>query len=167
MADIIKIILPPESAEKSPVAPSSTGSSTAASSGGSADAALSAQGVVRGARNILAATGIKQIADNVIAYNISTVSLRTGAAEYQQKLQFIYSESSQALSSVAAIGMGALFGGPAGAAVAAVGVGLNYIMKALNWSENANTIRINENREDISIQMQNIRAGSLGRRNGS
>ena len=163
MADIIKIVLPSESAEKSPVAASSAETGASSPSGGSTDASLSAKDVVSGAKKVVAMTGIKQIADSVISYNISTVSMRTGASEYQQKLQFAYSEGMQLASSVGAIAMGAVMGGPAGAAVA---VGLSYVMKAIGWAQNANTIQIAENREDISIQMQTVRAGALGRRNG-
>lgn len=166
MADIIRIILPSESAEGSPVATSSADSGTASPSGGSSDAALSAQSVVSGAKKVLAFTGIKQIADSAISYGISTISMRTGASEYQQRVQFAYNEGMQALSSVSAIGMGAVIGGPAGAAVAAVGVGISYLMKMIGWAQNENTLQIEENQEDISIRMQTIRAGALGRRNG-
>lgn len=166
MADIIKIVLPSESAEKSPVAASSAETGTNSPSGGSSDASLSARDVVNGAKKVMAMTGIRQIADSVISYNISTVSMRTGESEYQQKLQFAYSEGMQLASSAGAIAMGAVMGGPAGAAVAAVGVGLSYVMKAIGWAQNANTIQIAENQEDISIQMQTVRAGALGRRNG-
>lgn len=167
MADIIKIILPSEGQDKTPVAPSSAdGTSPSAPSSGT-DGALSAKDVVSGARRIVAATGIKQIADSLISYQISTVSLRTGATEYQQRLQFAYNEGMSALSSIGAIGMGFVMGGPAGAAVAAVGVGISYITKFIGWAQNANTLQIEENKEDISIQMQRLRAGNLGRRNGS
>lgn len=167
MADIIRIVLPAETDKKTPVATSSNDSGTSSSSNGSGDAALSAKDVVRAAKKVMAYTGIKQIADSAISYELSTVSLQTGATEYQQKLQFVYSESRQAASSVGAIAMGGIMGGPAGAAIAAVGVGISYMMKFIGWAQNANTIQIKENREDISIQMETIRAGSLGRRNGS
>ena len=164
MADIVKIVLPSETAENSPVA-SSAPSAAPVSSGG--DARATAQQVVRGAKTILAATGIRAIADNLISYHISTVSLRTGATEYQQKLQFWYSAGMSAASSAAAIGTGFLMGGPVGAGIAAAGVALSYAMKGLNYWENANTIDINDRREEIGIQMQIVRAGAMGRRNGS
>lgn len=167
MADLIKIILPSDDAGKSPVAKSSSEQSAPSSSGGGNDGAITAKQVVSGAKKILAMTGIKQIADSVISYEISSVSLRTGASEYQQKVQFAYSEGMQAASSVGAIAMGAIMGGPAGAAIAAAGVGLSYVMKFIGWAQNENTIQIEQNREDVSIVMQNIRAGALGRRNGS
>lgn len=169
MADIVKIVLPSDEGTKTPIATSSTdagSASSSSSSGSSSDGALTAQMAVGAAKKIVAATGFKQIADSVISYDISKISLRTGATEYQQKVQFAYNEGMNAASSIGAIGMGALIGGPAGAAVAAAGVGISYIMKIIGWAQNANTIQIQENQEDISIQMQMIRAGSMGRRNG-
>lgn len=167
MADIIRIVLPAEADKKTPVAASSDSGGSASSENGSGDAALTAKDVVHAAKKVMAYTGIKQIADSVISYELSTVSLQTGATEYQQKLQFAYSEGRQLASSVGALAMGGIMGGAAGFAVAAVGVGISYMMKFIGWAQNANTIQIKENREDISIQMETIRAGSLGRRNGS
>lgn len=74
-------------------------------------------------------------------------------------MQFVYGEVSQAVSSAGAIAMGALMGGPVGAGVAALGVGVSYVMKFIGWAQNANTLRLQKNVEDISIQMQTIRAG--------
>lgn len=118
---IIKIILPSEEQKKTPVAQSnsdssttSTSSTSSSSSGGSG--ALSAQDVIGAGKKIMAYTGIKQIAESYITYNLSTVDLRTGASEYSQKLQFAYNEGSQAYIAVGSIAMGAAVGGVVGAA---------------------------------------------------
>lgn len=102
--------------------------------------------------------------DRAVSYGISTITLRTGAREYEERLNFVYSEGKHLVDSGAAIVTGAKVGGPMGAAVAAVGVALSYINKAIGWAQNANRLRIQQAREDISIRMASVRAGSLGRR---
>lgn len=109
-------------------------------------------------------SGIKRIADSMINYRVSTISLRTGAQEYQQRVQFVYSEASQALSAVGTVAAGAIMGGPVGAGLAAVGVGVTYLMKAIGWAQNADRLRMEQDKESISIAMQDIRAGFEGRR---
>ena len=161
---IIRIELPSGAEKKTPVAESSAQPDIPSSDAGGG--AVTAKDVLNASKKVVAFTGIKQIADSVISYQISTVELRTGATEYQQKLQFAYSEGAQALSSVATIGMGFAMGGPVGGAVAAVGVGISYVMKFIGWIQNENTIQLKGDREDISIQMAMIRAGVSGRRNG-
>ena len=157
----IRITLPQGSEKDSAVAKSAANTST--SQDGSAPS-TTAKDMIGTAKTVVAYTGAKRIAEAYITHNINTVSLRTGATEYEQKLQFAYSEGSQAIGSVAAIAMGAAVGGPAGAAVAAVGVGINYIMKAVNWSQNADKIQIQKALEDVSLQMQRARMGTAGSR---
>ncbi len=171
MAEIVRLILPAEGeAKKTPVAQSAPGDgsgSSSSSGSGTGDGALSASDVVGAAKKVVAYTGIKQIANSVISYEISTVNLRTGAAEYQQRLQFAYNEGSKALSSVGAIAMGAVVGGPAGAAVAAAGVALSYIMKFIGWGQNAARLQTEQNLENISLGFASVRAGITGRRSNS
>lgn len=164
MAEIIRIILPDESASKSPTAQSASDGGSSSPGGGSGDGSLTAKEVVSGAKKVMAYTGAKQIADSVISYRISTVNLRTGASEFQQKLQFAYSEGSQAASSIGSIVMGGILGGPQGAALAAAGVGLSYLMKFIGWGQNERTLQMQQGLEDVSINMANIRAGVSGRR---
>lgn len=169
---IIRIVLPAEDEQKkTPVAQSNADSSTtstsstSSSSGGSG--ALSAQDVIGAGKKIMAYTGIKQIAESYITYNLSTVNLRTGAAEYSQKLQFAYNEGSQALSAVGSIAMGAAVGGVVGAAVAAVGVGISYLMKFIGYAQNAQRLETEQNLESISIGFASTRAGVSGRRSNN
>ena len=115
----------------------------------------------------MAYTGIKQIAESYITYNLSTVNLRTGASEYSQKLQFAYNEGSQALSAVGSVAMGAAVGGVVGAAVAAVGVGISYLMKFIGYAQNAARLETEQNLESISIGFASTRAGVSGRRSNN
>lgn len=168
---IIKIILPSEEQKKTPVAQSNADSSTTSTSSTSSSSggngALSAQDVIGAGKKIMAYTGIKQIAESYITYNLSTVNLRTGASEYSQKLQFAYNEGSQALSAVGSIAMGAAVGGVVGAAVAAVGVGISYLMKFIGYAQNAARLETEQNLESISIGFASTRAGVSGRRSNN
>ena len=157
----IRITLPQGTEKESAVAKSAANTST---NQDNSTPSTTAKDVIGMAKTVVAYTGAKRIAESYISHSINTVSLRTGATEYEQKLQFAYSEGSQAVGSVAAIAMGAAVGGFAGAAVAAVGVGLNYIMKAINWSQNADKIQMQKDLESISLQMQRTRMGTAGSR---
>lgn len=169
---IIRIVLPAEDEQKkTPVAQSNADSSTTSTSSTSSSSggngALSAQDVIGAGKKIMAYTGIKQIAESYISYELSTVNLRTGASEYSQKLQFAYNEGSQALSAVGSIVMGAAVGGVAGAAVAAVGVGISYLMKFIGYAQNAQRLETEQNLESISIGFASTRAGVSGRRSNN
>lgn len=168
MAEIVRIVLPSEADNRTPVAQSNTESGASSSgSTGSGDGALTVKDAVRAAKKVVAYTGIKQIANSVISYEVSTVNLRTGAAEYQQKVQFAYSEGAQALSSVGSILMGGIMGGPVGAGIAAAGVGLSYLMKFIGWGQNAQRLETEQNLESISLNFASIRAGVSGRRSNN
>lgn len=165
MAEIVRLILPEETTQSTPVAQGPADAGTSSSSGGgSVDGFLTAKQAIRATQKVMAYTGMKQIAESYIAYRISTVNLRTGASEFQQKLQFAYNEGSQLAGSIGAVFMGGIIGGIPGAVTAAAGVGLTYLMKLIGWAQNYNTIRTQENLEDVSIGMANIRAGVSGRR---
>lgn len=60
--------------------------------------------------------------------------------------------------------MGFIMGGPAGAGIAAAGVGLSYLMKFIGWQQNSVRLDLEQNLENVSIGMANIRAGTAGRR---
>lgn len=157
----IRITLPQGMEKESAVAKSAANTSTSKDSSSQSSTAKDMIGM---AKTVVAYTGAKRIAEAYITHQINTVSLRTGATEYEQKLQFAKSEASQAVGSVAAIAMGAAVGGPAGAAVAAIGVGINYMMKFIGWSQNADKIQMQKDLESISLQMQRVRMGTGGSR---
>lgn len=157
----IRITLPQGTEKESAVAKSAANTSTGQDNN---EPSTTAKDMIGMAKTVVAYTGAKRIAESYISHNINTVSLRTGATEYEQKLQFAYSEGSQAVGSVAAIAMGAAVGGLPGAAIAAVGVGLNYIMKAIGWAQNAEKIQMQKDLEDVSLQMQRARMGISGSR---
>lgn len=139
-------------------------SNTGEESSQETSSSISAKQAVRAAKKVVAMTGVKRLADAYVNYTVSTVALKTGATEYEQKLQFITSEVSQGVGAIGAIAGGALFGGLAGAAVAAAGVAVNYAMKGVQWSLNADRLKLEQNLENISLRMQQTRSGFAGSR---
>ena len=115
-------------------------------------------------KNLVSYGAIKHTADKIVSYQIGTVELRTGAREYEQKLQFGYQVGGKLLNTAVMIGGAAATGN---LPLAVIGVATSAMSTGLDIWQKQNTININENREDIAIAMQMNRAGNLGRRNGS
>ena len=124
----------------------------------------SAGRVASAAKKLVSFAAVASTADKLISYEISQVSLRTGATEYEQRMNAAYSLGKQVLGAGAALAGGAVLGGPAGFAVALIGVVSSGINKMINYEQNRETLRTQQNLENISIGMQNIRAGTTGRR---
>lgn len=112
-------------------------------------------------KGLVSFSAVRAFAGNLISYEISQVELRTGAREYEQKLRFGYEMANKGLNVVTATAAGFAMGGAFGAVAGLIG-SLGYTV--LGYVQNANTIRTQENLEDVSIGMANIRAGVSGRR---
>lgn len=138
-----------------------TGSaSTGSSSGGDGGA----EKIANKLKSMVSFAAIKSTADQLINYRISTISLRTGATEYEERASARYSAVSQAVGAGMALIAGGLVAGPAGVAVAALGIAANGISKAIVIAQRSNTLALQESVENVSIGMQNVRAGTVGRR---
>ena len=120
-----------------------------------------AAGAERAVKGLVSFSAVRAFANNLISYEISQVSLRTGATEYEQKLRFAYSTANQLLNIGMATAAGAATGGPVGAVAAFIG---STMYTVIGYMQNANTIQTKQNLEDISISMANLRAGVSGRR---
>ena len=141
----------------SPMAPTSAPTNNPKSSGGGS----SFKSV---AKKMVAAYGIaKSFADTTITHRINTVSLRTGNEELQQRYQFAYDIGKRALGIVESIAMGAMFGGAAGALI---GAATSVAMTGVQIAQRAEEINLSRTAENISIDMANIRAGSMNDRQG-
>ena len=110
---------------------------------------------------------VASLADNLVSYQISQVSLETGATEYEQRLATKYSIAKQIGGAGVALIGGALTGGPVGLAVAAIGVAAAGISKLIHIEQKKETLAKQQALEDISINMNRIRAGVGGRRNAN
>lgn len=91
-----------------------------------------------------------------LQYTIGTVTLRTGRVERQQRMQFAYGVVSQTGGILENIAIGALVGNLPGAIAGAVaGVAQTALSYGLQYSK----IRTEENLENVSLALMNIRAG--------
>lgn len=119
------------------------------------------QGAVNAVKGMVSFAAVRGFANNLISYEISQVSLRTGAREYEQKLQFAQQVGNQVLNIGLATAGGFAAGGAVGALVGFLG---STIYTAISYAQNANTIETKQNLENISIGMASVRAGVSGRR---
>ena len=156
MADnvIVTIQLPPDDGSGSVVAGQTTAQKLT-------PAEQRAQGAAKAVKGMVSYASVRAFASNIISYEISQVSLRTGAKEYEQKLRFGYDVANKLLNVATATAVGAQMGGIIGAAVGFVG---STVYTAIGYMQAANTLRTRENLENISIGMANLRAGASGRR---
>lgn len=155
---VIRFELPNGGQSKSPVSKSSSDSTTSEENGDKSWWAKNLDSGEKALKKIVSFSTARGLADKLISYDISTVSLRTGATEYEQKLQFGYSMLNQTLMPVV---IGAATGGALGAAI---GVGYSAVMTAIGWAQNAQTIEYNRQLENFSITMASERAGWSGSR---
>lgn len=155
---IIRIKLPSEVGNNGPVSTSSANLGADNSGEEKSYWAQNAESAKAAAQKIVSVGAAAALADNLISYDLSTVSLRTGATEYEQKLKFGYSMAKQIAVPLA---IGAATGGLAGAAI---GLVASFAMQGITWAQNAQTIRYNQQLENISISMTNTRAGVTGSR---
>nr|DAR84809.1 MAG TPA: hypothetical protein [Caudoviricetes sp.] len=110
---------------------------------------------------------ISPFVKQAISYGISTVSVRTGRTEHQQRLQLAYDVIGKVSGMAENIWLGfALSGGnPVGALVGAAVSTLNTIV---GYAQSSNTLDINRNAENISIGLMNVRAaGNVAATSGS
>lgn len=121
----------------------------------------SAQGTSKALMGLVSYSSIAATADKLIGYEVSQVELRTGAREYEQKLQFGYSMAKKGIGIGAAVVGGIATGNFPAVAIGLVAAGINSVIKI---SQNYNTLRTQESLENISIGMANVRAGTAGRR---
>lgn len=99
---------------------------------------------------------VEPFVKQAISYDISTVAMRTGRVEEQQRRQFAYDMGSKIVSAAESIAMGAILGGLPGALI---GLGMSAVQMIVSYSQAQNTIDISRNAENISIGLQNVRAG--------
>lgn len=158
----IKIELPHEE-KKSAVAGAGTGS-TGTDNISESSKSSSMDAVTNKLKKMVSFAAIKSTADKIVNYNISQVSLRTGASEYEQRMSFTYNTASQVVGAGAALEIGAATGGPAGLAVAAIGLAVSGVHKLMDIAQKEEALRLQESLENVSISMARVRAGTSGRR---
>ena len=158
---VIKIELPPED-KKSAVASTGNGSTGTDAADTTSDNSMGK--VTNKLKKMVSFAAVKSTADKIANNRINKIALSTGAREYEQRLSFAYNTASQAIGAGAALVGGAVMGGPAGLAVAAITVATSAINKLMEIKQKEETLRLHENLENVSIGMASVRAGTAGRR---
>lgn len=113
-------------------------------------------GAEQALKKLVAPATAIHVARKLINNEISTVELRTGAREYEQKLQFGMRVAGIGMSVGASIVGGIMTGNPL---VAVAGIVLTAANTAIDVAQRYREIAIKENREDISLGLARIRAG--------
>ena len=93
-----------------------------------------------------------------IQYSISTVGLRTGNMERQQRMQSAYDIGSQVVGIGESIALGFAMGGGVGAVVGAV---MGTATTLIGVAQKQTTININNALENQQISMLNARSGAI------
>lgn len=144
------------------------GSGAMAENGASTSGGLSSEDVeanaVNAAKKLVSFATIASTADRIATTTISEVSLRTGAVEYEQRLDAAYSAGKSIIGAGATLAIGAATGT---LPIVALGMAMSSINKALSISQKATYLRAEESLENISIGMASIRAGTNGRRSNN
>lgn len=114
-----------------------------------------AGGLEQAVRRIIAPASIIHFANRYFQNNVgfSTVELRTGAREYEQKLQFGMQIANKVASTALAFTANPVLG--------AVTLGFNVINSVIDISQRAREIGIKEDREDIALGFSRARAGFI------
>ncbi len=118
------------------------------------------------AKRVVSFAFVKSTADRIANFEHSQIQLRTGAVEYGQRISTAYSIISETVGAGAALALGAIHGGPAGFAVAAMGVALSGVNKIIGLIQKEQQLSTERSLENISIGLANIRAGVSGSRAG-
>jgi hypothetical protein len=135
--------------QKSPVANSSEKSEPKYTEG-----QLKAQGLIKAlvAYDKYAAPFV----ENIVQRNVGTIELRTGAEELQQKVEFGLSIAKTAGGIITSALTGYAIGNLPGALIGTLISGVTTVM---NYANRANTLRLEQNLEDIALRGMNVRAG--------
>lgn len=120
-----------------------------------------ASGAARAVKKVVSVAAAAKFADTLISYDISRVSLRTGAQQYEQKLQFGYSMLKKGIGVVGATVAGAKVGGIAGAVAGFVA---STMYQVVGYFQRVETLKTEKSVEDIGIGLMNVRAGTSGSR---
>lgn len=115
----------------------------------------------KGLKGLVSYSAISSTADNLITYEINQVELRTGAREMEQRMQTVYNFGKKALNTTVALGIGLATGN---FPLVAIGAVTSVFNSAISIAQKQRTIDTQQTVENVSINMQNERAGGQGRR---
>lgn len=115
------------------------------------------EGRIAAAKGIYFVNGyIKPFVDKMITQKISTVALRTGAQELEDRMSFAYQVGQKAFGFVQSVIIGGLVGNLPGAIIGGV---MNLAMTAVEYSNKQERLNLERDNENISLRFMNLRAG--------
>lgn len=115
----------------------------------------------KGLKGLVSYSAVSSTADNLITYEINQVELRTGAREMEQRMQTVYNFGKKALNTTVALGIGLATGN---FPLVAIGAVTSVFNSAISIAQKQRSIDTQQTVENVSINMQNERAGVQGRR---
>lgn len=121
----------------------------------------SAASLEKGVKGLVSYASVKGLAEQLITAEIGRVELRTGAAEYQQRIQTVYSVGSSVVNSAVAIGIGAATGN---LPLVLIGTATKAVSWLIGGIQRQIELNLKQAGEDISIGMATRRASTNGRR---
>lgn len=121
----------------------------------------SAASLEKGVKGLVSYASVKSTAEQLITAEIGRVELRTGAAEYQQRIQTVYSVGSSVVNSAGAIGIGAATGN---LPLVLIGTATKAVSWLIGGIQRQIELNLKQAGEDISIGMATQRASTNGRR---
>ena len=111
-------------------------------------------GVAKGL--IAVTTFVKPFVEQAVNHQISTISLRTGSQEQQQRIQFAYNVGKQALGIMASTAMGFAVGNVPGAIIGAL---TSITTTVMSYAYKADVIDLEHDLESITLGGMKVRAG--------
>lgn len=113
------------------------------------------------AKKIVGYAALKSTADQIISGQISRVELQTGASEYESRLQAGYNIGNKVFNAGVALGIGAATGT---LPIVLAGMVVGGVQQLISYNQRRIALGMQENLENASIDLMNIRAGTAGRR---
>lgn len=115
----------------------------------------------KGVKGLIAYSSIKGTAEQLVTAEIGRVELRTGASEYQARLQRTYSIVSSAVNAGMTVGVGVVTGNLPLALISVATQGIQWFIQGFQKQTNLSLAATLQN---ISIDMATRRASTDGRR---
>ena len=115
----------------------------------------------KGAESIISYANIKGTASQFISREVGRIELKTGASEYQQRVQTVYNMATSILDTGISLGIGVATGNLPLVAATVVAKGLSTFFDAV---QNQRDINLKRELEEISIGLASQRASVNGRR---
>lgn len=145
------------SGKKSPIAGSGTAPSDTTNTGGSgADSSISPVRTAAAKGLVAVNTYIKPFVDQMVTQHVTTIALRTGAQEQEDRMSFALGVAQKVYSFGTSVATGALVGGLPGALIGGV---MSLATMAIDYSNKQERINLQRSVENVGLRYMNSRAG--------